>query len=398
MQVKPMIEQGKLVIQKTKKGKYTGTVQFGNKSMPLPSFYELEDEAYNGAACEVEREKGQIQKVMVAGRELPRRDQKPGGGNVTVRDGRGRSYGSRVGNGSSHALNGAGRGGPTTDDHEVYLPRDTWQYRPDRIENFGLQLNKVAIFKKKKDDKREGSFTFYQGGKSGRGLLIDADFSSIDFTAINKRRHNVLQGLGLLVKRFSLIPRWRFVVGLGQESVYETALTLHPVYGFPYIPGSAIKGLVRNTIINEVFSGDEQLALKDEGFRLLFGWVNYKNRDGIPGNHQGLIRFFDAYPAVAPRVAADIINPHYAPYYQDNSGQKPPGDYYKPVPVFFLTVEKTEMIFYLGIKPERNETIATGELSGQDYLTTAADWLCRALCEYGIGAKTAIGYGYFNYL
>src|SRR4051812_25489068 len=37
--------------------------------------------------------------------------------------------------------------------------------------------------------------------------------------------------------------RGRMVVGLGAESVLETAISLHRIYGVPYIPGSALKGL-----------------------------------------------------------------------------------------------------------------------------------------------------------
>lgn len=35
----------------------------------------------------------------------------------------------------------------------------------------------------------------------------------------------------------------RMAVGLGDESVLETSVTLHRTYGVPYIPGSALKGL-----------------------------------------------------------------------------------------------------------------------------------------------------------
>src|SRR5207302_10163433 len=35
----------------------------------------------------------------------------------------------------------------------------------------------------------------------------------------------------------------RMIIGLGDESVLETAITLHRTYGVPYIPGSALKGL-----------------------------------------------------------------------------------------------------------------------------------------------------------
>ncbi|PRR75066.1 type III-B CRISPR module RAMP protein Cmr6 [Neomoorella humiferrea] len=381
-----MIEKGKLVIQKAKSGRYTGTVWLGAKKMPLPSFYELTDDSYNGADCEVEREKGQIIKILVDGRELPRRPAKQQRDNSTW--GRPEQDRHKQYSDFRRQKDTDTKGKSSEDNLRLFLPEDTLKFLPARIDNFGLLLNKAAKY-----DIEDKSFKFFKVDKKEKAgtLLIKADFSSIDFPALNARRDKALNGLGLLLERLELTPKWRFVVGLGQESVYETALTLHPVYGFPFIPGSAIKGLVRNTIISEVFAGDEKAAVADEGFRAIFGWTNY----GTSKSHKGLVHFFDAYPAAAPKIVPDIINSHYAKYYQDTSGRIPPGDYYNPVPVFFLTVAGTEMIFYLGINPAANRAIAGGQFAGHDFLSTASKWLRYALSEYGIGAKTAVGYGYF---
>lgn len=48
------------------------------------------------------------------------------------------------------------------------------------------------------------------------------------------------------------------VVGLGGESVLETAISLHPISGLPYIPGSALKGITRAYAL---FSIAEQLGV-----------------------------------------------------------------------------------------------------------------------------------------
>lgn len=391
MKVRPMSERGKLVVQQTKGGGYAGTIRLSNnKSMPLPSYYDLRDASLNGVECEVEREKGLIKRVLVAGQDLQRRP------------GKGSQEGYKDRRPQHRQQETAGRppvkdNGPHQDKAreenrlKTFLPRDTHQYLPAKVDNFGLLLNKVAWFDEGEDNKGQGKgFKFYLAGRNPR-TLVKGDFAGIDFTVLDRRRERALQGTGLLLEKLPMTPQWRFVVGLGQESVYETSLTLHPVYGFPFIPGNAIKGLVRNTIISEVFAGDEKEALADTGFRAIFGWTNY----GTPSSQRGLVHFFDAYPATAPHIVPDIINPHYAPYYQDASGRTPPGDYYNPVPVFFLTVERTEMLFYLGINPAANQVITAGELAGQDYLSTTGKWLRLALGEYGIGAKTAVGYGCF---
>ncbi|MCL6639480.1 MAG: type III-B CRISPR module RAMP protein Cmr6 [Firmicutes bacterium] len=168
----------------------------------------------------------------------------------------------------------------------------------------------------------------------------------------------------------------RLVVGLGAESVHEVSLTLHPLYGFPYVPASTIKGAVRNAVIRDMFGGREDRAWDDTFFCLVFGHRG----------QQGKVRFFDAYPLDPPTVVMDLVNPHYVPYYQ-GVGNMPPGDYYNPVPVFFGAVEKTHLVLYLGMDGE------IGKEMGNEPLEKAVEWLGRAFSIYGLGAKTALGYG-----
>ena len=78
------------------------------------------------------------------------------------------------------------------------------------------------------------------------------------------------------------------------------------------------------------------------------------------------------------------MNPHYGPYYK---GEAPPADYHNPVPLFFLTVKNATFDFYLGMKPKHYN---------KDLLDKANTWLEKALTEHGIGAKTAVGYGYMK--
>ena len=131
----------------------------------------------------------------------------------------------------------------------------------------------------------------------------------------------------------------------------------------------------------EIFDNEEK-ALKDEGFLKIFG----------KQEEQGKVIFFDAFPTGKITLKPDIMNPHYGPYYSDG---KPPGDYYNPVPVSFLTVENTEFEFIIGIKEKDNQQIAMGTFEGE-ILQVVSDWIRNALQEHGIGAKTAVGYGYFQ--
>ena len=224
-----------------------------------------------------------------------------------------------------------------------------------------------------------------------------------------------LQQLPLQIKVLpSFKPDWRLVVGLGTDTVYETGITLHHIYGFPYIPGQAVKGALRSYIINEFFDKEEgdkkNGALSDPLFCDIFGCPQksyYKEA------RAGLVWFFDAYPSSTPVLEVDVMNPHYSEYYS-GKGDLPPADYYNPVPIFFLTVGKdTQFKFIIGIQNKyKNKTLneysSTSKLAqailNRDFnlelncnlLEFTSKLLLIALQEHGIGAKTAVGYGYFN--
>ena len=161
---------------------------------------------------------------------------------------------------------------------------------------------------------------------------------------------------------------WQLIVGLGSEHVQETNMTLHHVYGIPYIPGSAVKGVLRHWWLQE-FNNDEGKALQDEKFLVLFG----------SQEQRGEVQFLDAYPEEVT-FATDIMNPHYPDYY---SGSKPPTDHQNPVPINFLTVEQTTFRFAFLAKTRT----PLDELEKR---------FQEALEMKGIGAKTAVGYGYFR--
>ena len=101
---------------------------------------------------------------------------------------------------------------------------------------------------------------------------IRTNFSDNFIMDIAKRFYGSIKRLNL---KFSedlvLKPDWRMVIGLGNESVYETSMILHHIYGIPYIPGSAIKGVVRSYIITEEFAQDRngQIELKHAEERAL---------------------------------------------------------------------------------------------------------------------------------
>ncbi|NPV10607.1 MAG: type III-B CRISPR module RAMP protein Cmr6 [Ignavibacteria bacterium] len=202
--------------------------------------------------------------------------------------------------------------------------------------------------------------------------LQEFNFDNDFVENISQRLDRVISNSGLQTYKFSASVSWRLVIGLGASHPQETSMTLHHIYGIPFIPGSAVKGVTRHWIIYNKFNQDEKNAEKDEKFIDIFG----------SQEQAGNIIFFDAFPIRKIKLQIDIMNPHYPDYY---SNETAPADWQNPVPIKFLTIKNTQFLFILASKK-----------NNKDYLQTARDWLKEALENFGVGAKTSIGYGYFN--
>jgi CRISPR-associated protein Cmr6 len=288
------------------------------------------------------------------------------------------------------------------------VPRDSQPHLKNRgqIENPALYLHKAVSFER--DDK--GGFEVE---------LLPRSIPQVPLLVIRR----VQEEYDTLIQAHPTVDvrslrrgiDWRLAIGLGQFSAYETNMTLHHVYGLPYIPGSGLKGTVRSYVLLSCFwnanlpddggkagSALETLALDDPLFCTVFGC---SSESVFEEARRGQVRFFDAYPAEPPTVEADIMNPHFKDYYV---GQEPPTDDQDPTPIRFLTVRDTSFMFWIGEVrdaevPKAIADVETSPLYRQtpdehcgSLLDLATHWLDRTLTEYGIGAKTAVGYGYFN--
>lgn len=256
------------------------------------------------------------------------------------------------------------------------LPKDL---QGIEIDNLALKINRFPLMELKNKD--EVKFHFQDS------YCVEYEQKKIDdyYSAIKK-----------LPLKFSTLldfkTSYRLVIG-GEATVYETSMRLHHIYGIPYIPASGIKGVVRSYIITEkfeeqlkkydkysdfeekvLFARDEKGEYKEKGFVDVFG----------SQEQEGKVTFFDAFPVSEPKLKVDIMNPHYGDYY---SKKVAPTDTMKLNPIPFLTVENTKFGFLIGAK-EKLSTFKIGE-------NTIETWLTEALKNHGLGAKTAVGYGYF---
>ncbi len=234
------------------------------------------------------------------------------------------------------------------------------------------------------------------------------------------------------LKDLKLETKSRLIIGLGDESVYETSIRLHRNYGVPYVPGSALKGVAKHYSIYKMvesnysklkeklkkddfleLAGEVQKLLENQNdedvkdynleFKLNSEKVNLNDLRKIFGTQsfEGLVIFFDAFPTYEclkeltknnkPILELDIMNPHYQPYYsaRENelkSVENAPGDWHDPNPIFFLTVPA-------GIEFQFALALRDGD---KDLLKKAKNLLIEVLKNHGIGAKTSLGYGRFQ--
>ena len=172
-----------------------------------------------------------------------------------------------------------------------------------------------------------------------------------------------------------------------------------------------IEKLQKQLYDDEISGSDSEEILKH---KLLFGAKNFK----------GLLVFLDAYPEIQDNqqiFELDVMTPHYQGYYTKN---QVPGDWENPNPIVFLTVKKgTTFCFNVLFDKYRAEEIlrddefpkkakeiikewidnlsklfvgAEEALRDDEFPKNVKNWLKDALTEFGIGAKTRLGYGIFD--
>ncbi|HET9975613.1 MAG TPA: type III-B CRISPR module RAMP protein Cmr6 [Streptosporangiaceae bacterium] len=206
------------------------------------------------------------------------------------------------------------------------------------------------------------------------------------------RREAVLRALAARSRhcvRLRAQPEWRLAIGLGNKAnAHEIGLALHGTYGWPVIPGSALKGLTAAwAAASDADPRDVWRVLGSPRSDVRLPPAGPDDPGRWPGPAPGTVCFLDAIPDQRPvAVEADVFTPHVKPYYDSmtraGGAGVPPAEYHNPVPLTFLTVRGLYTVDLYG-------------KSGRD-VRLAADWLKRAGDELGAGAKTAAGYGYLS--
>lgn len=125
----------------------------------------------------------------------------------------------------------------------------------------------------------------------------------------------------------------------------------------------------------------------------------------------GVLRFYDAIPGEDQTnlLELDVLTPHYPDYYKDEDGKISPSDDQSPNPVLFLAVRPgIKFHFYYRSELARisrfnddeakaiKQVLGEGAEAEEKINREVESWLKTALSEWGIGAKTTAGYGYFS--
>ena len=214
----------------------------------------------------------------------------------------------------------------------------------------------------------------------------------------------------------------RLLVGHGNRSPTDVGITLHHTWGVPVIPGTALEGLLAHYIEANLGPGDgpgdeddqdpvrRRFAgpARDPGgdnvtgppgdlYGRLFGVPPLRDHGGAQLACRGELVVHDALWDWAPRdtrdepaanappmLAPDVLTVHQKRYY-DSGGETGPSDWDSPVPISFLSV------------PPGARFVFALHCADAKLLERAAHYLRAALREWGVGGKTAAGYGRFEH-
>lgn len=205
-----------------------------------------------------------------------------------------------------------------------------------------------------------------------------------------------------------------FTTGLGNEHPLENGFAFLNPYGLPYLPGSGVKGVLRQAA-RELASGewrdhagwnDEERYILQAGKKrislsvldVLFG---KESDDGDTDHVRGALSFWDVIPQItSDHLMVEIMTPHQKHYYQDGQSPNESG---QPNPISFLTVPPgSGFTFHVLCDRAHLARLTKSRVEGVPDLLTEGpthwktlltDAFEHAFAWLGLGAKTAVGYG-----
>ncbi len=203
-----------------------------------------------------------------------------------------------------------------------------------------------------------------------------------------------------------------FTTGLGNEHPLENGFAFLNPYGLPYLPGSGVKGVLRQAARelgrgdwgdspwrepNRSLSGVEANAADFDSAQSATYLDALFGREDSNNALRGALSFWDVIPQIkGDSLMVEIMTPHQGHYYQQKpaAGSISPHDSGQPIPISYLTVPPgSGFTFHVVCDLAHLERIAPELARDGRWKTLVTAAFEHAFAWCGFGAKTAVGYG-----
>jgi len=182
-----------------------------------------------------------------------------------------------------------------------------------------------------------------------------------------------------------------FTTGLGNEHPLENGFAFLNPYGLPYLPGSGVKGVLRQAArelagVSKQAQWDIDSDWTEDYIAILFG------REDSNDACRGVLTFWDVIPQISGNsLMVEVMTAHQSHYYQKDDTPHESG---QPTPINFLTVPPDSgFTFHVLCDRPFLGRIAPELAEGDHWKTLLAQAFEHAFNWLGFGAKTAVGYG-----
>lgn len=218
-------------------------------------------------------------------------------------------------------------------------------------------------------------------------------------------------GAMMRVEALAVAP---FTTGLGNEHPLENGFAFLNPYGLPYLPGSGVKGVVRQAA-RELADGDWgdtggwsreaiyrlKIGKEDIGLSALDVLFGRETESGDANHVRGALSFWDVVPLIeGDRLAVEVMTPHQADYYQavmTPQGVTTPHESGSPNPINYLIVPpKSKFTFHVLCDRSHLHRLAPSLVADERWTEKIHAAFAHAFQWLGFGAKTSVGYGAFE--
>jgi len=148
---------------------------------------------------------------------------------------------------------------------------------------------------------------------------INSSFRDLKEThrSVMARRERYLASCGGALQEINLTLRTRLAIGLGGSNVMENGITLHRIFGFPVIPGSAVKGACAHWMFCKI-AEDLQLPMLESHSLRIHAEKDKKHESPWTKLDKLLTKEIDWKPSPDDRRRDHVLVAHYQKLIDDD--------------------------------------------------------------------------------